>query len=137
MSRTVQITFDAADPASLGSFWAEALGYTPEPPPAGFDSWPAALAAFGVPEEKFDDAYALLDPDGAQRIFFQRVPEPKTAKNRMHLDLRLSRREGSDGLEAEVKKAEALGAQRGNEYDELGSHWVVMRDVEGNEFCIS
>lgn len=92
MSRTVQITFDAADPASLGCFWAEALGYTQEPPPAGFDSWPAALTAFGVPEERFNDAYAVIDPDGAQRIFFQRVPEPKTAKNRVHLDVRVSDR---------------------------------------------
>lgn len=142
MSRTVQITFDAADPALLGSFWAEALGYTAEPPPSGFDSWPAALAAFGVPEEKFNDAYAVLDPDGAQRIFFQRVPEPKTAKNRVHLDVRVSDRgtpvaEQERAIQHEASRLEGLGAARQDWVLEMGRHFMVMLDPEGNEFCLT
>ena len=81
---------------------------------------------------------AVVDPAGdGPRFVFQRVPEPKTAKNRVHLDVRLSHRPGSAGLAAEVSRLEDLGADRLDEKDELGTHWVVMHDVEGNEFCVS
>ena len=138
MTQLMQVTFDCTDVPAMVRFWSALLGYEPEPPPPPFRTWEEFARDRGIPEEMWDAWGAVIDPAGeGPRFFFQRVPEPKTAKNRMHLDLRLSRREGSEGLEAEVMKAEALGAQRGNEYDELGSHWVVMRDVEGNEFCIS
>ena len=91
MSRTVQIVFDAADPAKVGDFWAAALGYVRESPPEGFDTWPEALQAFGVPEELWDSADAVVDPDGSgPRLFIQKVPEAKTVKNRVHLDIRVS-----------------------------------------------
>ena len=68
---------------------ADALGYVSDPPPEGHDTWETALAAFGVPEDKWNSAWALSDPDGrGPRLYFQRVPEAKTAKNRVHLDLR-------------------------------------------------
>ena len=65
MARDVQFTFDCADPARLAAFWAEALGYRVQPPPPGFETWPQALEAFGVPPERHNDASAVVDPEGA------------------------------------------------------------------------
>lgn len=142
MSRQVQITFDAADPEQLGSFWASALGYVEEPPPAGFDSWPAALDAWGVPEDRRHDAYAVVDPDGSRRIYFQRVPEPKTAKNRVHLDVRVSDKrkppeQQRGAIEAETERLEGLGAIRQGWGRDVGSTFMVLLDPEGNEFCLT
>lgn len=142
MSHAVQITFDAADPAGLGGFWTEALGYVEELPPEGFDSWPAALEAWHVPVDQRDAAYPVVDPDGSQRIFFQRVPEPKTAKNRVHLDVRISDRsrpveEQEAAILAEVERLERFGATRQAWTAEFGKHFMVMLDPEGNEFCLT
>ena len=82
MARDVQITFDCADPAALSAFWAEALGYRLQDPPGGFETWDQALEAMGVPPENRNDASALVDPGRGPRLFFQRVPEGKQAKNR-------------------------------------------------------
>ena len=60
-----QVTFDAADPRALGRFWAEALGYEEDQPPEGFADWEEWLRKSGIPEESWNDAYALSDPDGA------------------------------------------------------------------------
>jgi hypothetical protein len=140
-----QVTFDAANPAALSAFWQQALaplGYQPAPPPAGFADWPAFLAAQGVPESEWNSAAALVDPSGrGPRLFFQRVPEPKTAKNRVHLDL------GSGGgpgipveqqraaVDAAVERLQQLGATFVERSEELGVVWAVMHDPEGNEFC--
>ena len=62
--RSFHVAIDCADPAALGAFWAEVLGYVEEPPPEGFDTWPDALTAFGIPEDQQGDAYALVDPEG-------------------------------------------------------------------------
>src|SRR4051794_31425872 len=117
MARDVQITFDCADPAALAAFWAEALCYQVQGPPEGFDSWEQALDALGVPPEKRNDASAVVDPDGSgPRLFFQRVPEGKQAKNRVHLDVRAA--PGLEGharmaaLEAEAERLVARGATR-------------------------
>lgn len=138
-----QVTFDAADPAALGEFWAQMLGYRLQPPPAGFDDWPSFLRSIGVPEEKMDAAYAIVDPEGnGPRIFFQKVPEPKVAKNRVHLDVNVSGphgappEEGKRRIAEAVERAVALGATRLYEKAELGSSWVTLTDPEGNEFCI-
>lgn len=89
MAVKFQVTFDSADPAAHATFWAGALGCVLQPPPAGFASWEAALDAWGVPAEQRNDRAALVDPAGAgPRLLFQKVPEPRTAKNRVHLDLR-------------------------------------------------
>jgi hypothetical protein len=144
MSREFQVTFDAADPAGLAAFWAEALGYQVQEPPPGFDSWDAALEAWGVPPEHRNDASALIDPEGnGPRVFIQKVPEGKTAKNRVHLDVRAAPGlEGEDrmaALEAECERLVALGASRLRRNEpapplELGT--IVMTDPEGNEFCL-
>ena len=144
MSREFQVTFDAADPAALAAFWAEALGYQVQAPPEGFDSWDAALDAWGVPPDHRNDASAVVDPEGVgPRVFIQKVPEGKTAKNRVHLDVRaapgLEGAERMAALEAECERLVALGATRNYRTDPappltLGT--IVMADPEGNEFCL-
>jgi catechol 2,3-dioxygenase-like lactoylglutathione lyase family enzyme len=144
MARDVQITFDCADPARLAAFWAEALGYRLQDPPEGFDSWEEALTALGVPPERRNDASAVVDPEGAgPRLFFQRVPEPKRAKNRVHLDVRAA--PGLEGearmaaLEAAAERLAAHGATRLRRHDPappLGAGHLVLADPEGNEFCL-
>ncbi|RSN53377.1 MULTISPECIES: VOC family protein [Actinomadura] len=140
----VQITFDCADPAALAAFWAEALGYRVQEPPAGFATWDQALEAWGVPPERRNDASAAVDPAGTgPRLFFQRVPEPKRVKNRMHLDVR-----AAPGLEGEARMAAledaaarlvARGATRLERHEPeppMGFGHIVMADPEGNEFCL-
>ncbi len=143
-SREIQITFDAGDPAALAGFWAEVLGYRVQPPPEGFDSWDQALEAMGVPPEHRNDASALVDPDGAgPRVFIQKVPEGKQAKNRVHLDVRAAPGlRGDDrmaALEAECERLVALGAERLQRYEPappLDAGHIVLADPEGNEFCL-
>jgi catechol 2,3-dioxygenase-like lactoylglutathione lyase family enzyme len=144
MARDVQITFDSADPAGLAAFWAEALGYQLQDPPEGFESWEQALEAMGVPPESRNDASAVVDPEGSgPRLFFQRVPERKQAKNRVHLDVRAA--PGLEGdarmaaLEAEAERLVSHGATRLWRYEPappLGAGHIVMADPEGNEFCL-
>ena len=143
MAIRLQVVFDAADPPKLAAFWGEAIGYVEEDPPDGFDSWEAWAVANDLPREDWDNYASRVDPDGAgPRLFFQRVPEPKTAKNRVHLDLDVS---GGRGTPIEdrrrrvadaVERAVAAGATRVKAYDEAGQHWVVLQDPEGNEFCL-
>ena len=144
MGKTIQITFDAADPRALASFWAEVLGYVLEPPPEGFQTWDEALTAFGVPESQWNSRAALADPAGAgPRIFIQQVTEPKSAKNRLHLDVRtavgLRGDERMTALEAECERLIALGASRLYRVEPdppLESGFITLADPEGNEFCL-
>lgn len=138
MPHGIQITFDAADPSALAEFWALALGYVPQPPPSGFDSWEAFAEANDMPGA-VGDYGSVVDPEGVgPRLFFQKVPEPKTAKNRVHLDVHASGSESDPELrEAHIAKLVEAGATRGAEYSEFGASWVVMADPEGNEFCVS
>ena len=141
--REVQVTFDCADPAALAGFWAEVLGYRLDDPPAGFATWDEALDAWGVPADRRNDASALHDPTGAgPRLFFQRVPEGKTAKNRVHLDVRaapgLEGEERLAALEAECARLVSLGATRVERHEpsRMGGGHIVLQDPEGNEFCL-
>ncbi|NUR05578.1 MAG: VOC family protein [Nocardioidaceae bacterium] len=144
MPRDVQVTFDCADPAAQAAFWAEALGYVLAPPPPGFDTWEAALDAWQVPDDQRNSRSALVDPEGTRpRLFFQRVPEGKTVKNRVHLDVRAAPGlEGADrmaALEAEAERLGALGATRVRRFEpgeEMSGGFLVMQDPEGNEFCL-
>ena len=89
MGFPIQVVFDSADPGRLAQFWAAALHYVVQPPPPGYASWEDLLREMGVPEEQWTSRSAVVDPEGSgPRIFFQRVPEPKAAKNRVHLDVR-------------------------------------------------
>uniref|UniRef100_UPI003D8E0F90 VOC family protein n=1 Tax=Gordonia sp. B7-2 TaxID=3420932 RepID=UPI003D8E0F90 len=144
MSSEIQVTFDCGDPAALAAFWAHVLGYRIQDPPAGHPSWDEFLEAVGVPAERRNDASALVDPDGSgPRIFFQRVPEGKSAKNRVHLDVRSAPGlTGADRMAALEETAEHLisrGATRLERHEPAppmaGGH-IVMADPEGNEFCL-
>jgi len=151
-TRTFQVTFDAHDPRALSTFWRDVLGYVhPGPPgvevPEGsdpLDAWDEFLARVGVPEDQRNNASAIEDPTGAgPRVFFQRVPESKVAKNRVHLDVRaapgLQGEERMAALEAECERVVALGATRGRRFepDPPMSHgFIVMQDPEGNEWCL-
>jgi catechol 2,3-dioxygenase-like lactoylglutathione lyase family enzyme len=143
MATQVQVTFDCADPGALSTFWAAALGYRLQDPPDGFPTWEAFLADLGVPEDEWNSASAVVDPDaGGPRLYFQRVPEPKAAKNRVHLDLNVGGPLGTPlddrkaAVDREVKRMIDLGAGAVREVEERGEYWVVMRDPEGNEFCL-
>ncbi|MDP9116362.1 MAG: VOC family protein [Actinomycetota bacterium] len=145
MTRQVQITFDCADPAMLAAFWAQVLGYRLQPPPDGFESWEAALESFGVPRDQWNSRSAILPVEGGQpRVFFQRVPEGKTVKNRLHLDVRAA--PGLEGdermsiLENEASRLMTLGATRGYRVEPdkatMEAGFITMHDPEGNEFCL-
>jgi len=133
MARAIQITFDAARPRELGEFWCEVLGYVEQPPPPGFATWEEALTAFGIDQSDPDGAFAIVDPDGVgPRVFFLKVPEVKTAKNRVHLDVRAEPAE----LHARAAELVELGATHVGEFDEPEGHWITMLDPEDNEFCL-
>ena len=93
MTANWHLTIDCANTSRLVSFWCEALGYVPEPAPHGWDSWLAYWRAGGIPEEELvgaeEGSGAIVDPEGVRpRIWFQEVPEPKSVKNRLHIDVR-------------------------------------------------
>lgn len=141
MAFTFQVTFDSADPARLGGFWASLLGYTQQPPPEGSDTWEEFLRAAGYSEDELQSAYAIVDPDNiGPRIYIQRVPESKQCKNRVHLDVNVgSGLEGEERrakVDAEVGRAHELGATTVQALDEHGEYCVAMQDPEGNEFCL-
>src|SRR5688500_1647921 len=76
MATAIQVVFDCADPGRIAAFWAEALHYKLQDPPEGYASWPEFLTAIGVPEDEFNSASAVVDPEGrGPRIYFQQVPE--------------------------------------------------------------
>ncbi|WP_125777758.1 VOC family protein [Antribacter gilvus] len=116
--RQVQVTFDCAEPERVARFWSEALGYV-------------------------QDEASASDPTGVgPRLYFQRVPEGKVVKNRVHLDVRVGTglvgEERVAALEAECARLVALGAVRVRLLlaDEENESCLVMQDVEGNEFCL-
>jgi hypothetical protein len=144
MSTGIQLVFDTGDPGAQAEFWAEALHYKLQDPPEGFATWEAFLTEQGVPETEWNTASAITDPDGkGPRIYFQKVPEGKTAKNRLHMDLNVSGgrtvpiEQRRERVNAEAKRLKALGAtdERGA-IDKDGEYWVRMNDPEGNEFCL-
>ena len=142
--KQIQVTFDCADPDALAHFWAEVLGYEVPGPPGDFETWDDALTAWGVPEDHRNDASAAVDPAGVgPRLFFQRVPENKVVKNRVHLDVRaVPGLEGDArmaGLEAECDRLVALGATRVSRSEPappMSGGFIVMQDPQGNEFCL-
>jgi hypothetical protein len=142
--RAVQVTFDCADPAALAEFWAVVLGYQVQPPPPGFNTWDAALDAWGVPADQRNSRSAVVPRAGEDgpRVFFQRVPEPKSVKNRVHLDVRaapgLEGEERMQRLEEVCAQLAGLGARRTTRFEPGGmdAGHIVMADPEGNEFCL-
>ncbi len=143
MATPIQVVFDAADPDRLATFWAETLHYVLQPPPEGYASWEAFLEAMKVPKEEWNSASAIVDPEGkGPRIYFQKMDTPKPAKNRLHLDVnvgggsRLPLDQRRARVDAEVKRLLALGAKRLRTESDSGEYWVVLADLEDNEFCV-
>ncbi|MDQ1745136.1 MAG: hypothetical protein QOE23_3475 [Pseudonocardiales bacterium] len=153
MATEFQVTIDCALPARLARFWCEALHYVPEPPPAGFDSWYDYLRSIGVPAEELDAELAelgdlcdsVVDPAGrGPRIWFQKVPETKQIKNRLHLDLEIGGghltpiSERRRRIRGEAQRLVAAGARQLHEIDpDRVDHFAItLADPEGNEFCL-
>ena len=117
-ARLSHVTTDCRDAYALSVFWAQVLGWSEDPED---------------PNEPGHEECMLFSPDGLQRLLFIEVPEAKSVKNRLHLDLEPV--EGS--RDDELARLLALGARQ---VDDLrrpdGSGWVVLADPEGNEFCI-
>lgn len=139
--KQVQITFDCANPRAVAEFWKRVLGYVDPPIPPGFESWEALDET--MPPEERGARWACQDPQGVgPRLFFQRVPEPKLVKNRVHLDVRVGTRlrgaERLAALESEATRLEAFGATRLRLLvaDGMSESCLVMQDIEGNEFCL-
>jgi hypothetical protein len=139
--RQVQVTFDCADPQRVARFWCEVLGYVLPPPPEGFADWGEFDRS--LPAEHQGEWFACSDPTGVgPRLFFQRVPEGKVVKNRVHLDVRVGTGlvgdERLSTLEAESARLLALGAKQVEilRADGINESCIVMQDVEGNEFCL-
>jgi len=147
MPVSYQLVIDCASPDLLSRFWAEALHYVLAPPPPGFDSWDDFYRSIGVPEDELDGgADRIEDPAGeGPAIWFQVVPETKSIKNRLHIDVNASGGRGSsletrrERVEAEVARIVALGATRvrTNAEEGLDHYAVAMADPEGNEFDIN
>lgn len=127
MTTSWTLTFDATDPQRAAAFWAEALGYVAEP---GYED---------------PDGASIVDPDGAKpAISFLRVPEPKTTKNRVHIDIRVGGEPTADPamrerrIRTKVTDLITAGATVVGEVAYGGSlSHVVMRDPDGNEFDVA
>jgi hypothetical protein len=139
--RQIQVTFDCAEPERLARIWCEVLGYVVPPPPEEFATWADYERA--LPSEEQGSWFACVDPSGVgPRLFFQRVPEGKVVKNRVHLDVRVGTglvgEERMAVLESECARPVALGAVRVRLLlaDEENESCLVMQDIEGNEFCL-
>jgi len=143
MGTSIQVVFDCADPARLAKFWAAALHYKEQDPPAGFTTWHEFLKARGVPEAEWNSAGAIVDPEKVgPRIYFQQMDTPKPKKNRLHLDINISGggkvppKERVKRVDAEVERILGLGAAKQRVWDDPEEYCIVMQDPEGNEFCV-
>jgi hypothetical protein len=139
--RQVQVTFDCEEPERVARFWCEVLGYVVPPAPAGFATWDEYDRS--LPPDRQGASFACADPNGAgPRLFFQRVPEGRVVKNRVHLDVRVGTglvgAERLAALTAESERLVALGATVVQVLvaDEENESCIPMQDVEGNEFCL-
>lgn len=140
MARTVQVTFDSTDPHAQATWWAGLIGYEVED---HHDRIAQMLEQGIVTDEQvlrvggrlhFADLVGASDPEGAgPRLLFQRVPEAKATKNRVHLDVRI----GDADLEDEVERVTATGATFVEIQVQGPQRWAVMQDPEGNEFCLT
>ena len=122
--KIASVTFDCEDPLKVATFWSEALG---RPLDEGATSW---FATIGFAGRRDKVGWGRVDPKDEPTWMFGRVDEPKTAKNRMHLDVITA------DMEAEIARLVELGATRVRDMNEYGYIWTVMHDPEGNEFCV-
>jgi len=143
MAYTFQVAVDCRDPHVLADWWADALGWAVEPQDEEFIR---RMISEGYATDAdttthrgrlvWRDGAAISHPDGlsaAPRVLFQRVPEPKTVKNRVHLDLRV----GDNAATEAVSRLIAAGATFMHEGHQGPHAWVTLTDPEGNEFCVT
>ncbi len=141
MALDVQIAIDCTSPHDLADWWAEALGWEVE---AQDERFILRMIEEGHAREEetvrhrgalvWRSATALIAPDpGRPRMLFQRVPEAKTVKNRLHLDVHV----GAERREAEVVRLLASGATELWRASQGPYEWVTLADPEGNEFCVA
>ncbi|MGY1671198.1 VOC family protein [Geodermatophilus sp. SYSU D00710] len=141
MATDFQVVIDSADPHAQADWWAEALGWQVEPQDEAFirrtvEAGHAAEADTTTHRGAlvWASGAAITSPDPDRpRVLFQRVPEGKTVKNRLHLDLRV----GDDRREAEVARLLSLGATELWRASQGPFDWVTLADPEGNEFCVA
>lgn len=136
----VQVAIDCADPHALVRFWSAVTGYEIEDHSAGVAQMIEAGYATRDDATEIDGklqwatAAACRDPQGTgPRLLFQQVPEPKSVKDRIHLDLHFAAGERDE----QVERALALGATKLWEASQGPHSWVTLADPEGNEFCVS
>ena len=148
MATFFQLVIDCHDASGLVAFWQPLLGYQVPAPPEPHATWRDWYVSVGVPAEEIsgDGTDRLVPPDGqGVAIWFQVVPEGKVVKNRLHLDLRVSRgrevsrRQRRADIEPVVAQVEATGGSllRWTEDDASDHVYAVMADPEGNEFCLA
>jgi glyoxalase superfamily protein len=139
MARQLQVAIDCRDPGRLAAFWAEALDYQVADAPPGYADWAEfSRAMAGEPGEAWS---RVVDGSGhGPPLMFHRVPEPKLAKNRVHLDVRLlpgaGKGDAKRAVDAEVSRLVALGATNVRTDEDESDYYAVMQDPEGNEFCV-
>ena len=141
MYTSLQVVFDAADPAQLADFWALAMGYVEEPPPPGFATWPDFARSIGLPEDPVGRAGLAGRPRRAPgRACISSACPRQSAKNRVHLDVRVAarpaRRRMDQRVEEHVTRLVEAGGTVAWRNDTARGRSVVMRDPEGNEFCV-
>jgi hypothetical protein len=138
MATRIDLTFDCRDAPKLADFWKLALGYVDEPPPAPYATRQEWLAAVTPDQDDEGDGAWLCDPDGTgPRLSLLEVPEPKVAKNRLHIDVRVAGAGSPEQRWSQISaKAGELIAAGATTLHVDGTHHVVMADPEGNEFCV-
>ncbi len=135
MVKRFGVTVDCADPPRLADFWRALLDYVDEPAPPGYSTWLDYDMANGVSAEQASAGATIVDPAGVgPRLYFQRVPEPKLAKNRLHLDVPTG---GEDQRNMLRRAVEQLGGSYLHASNDPGDPFLVMADPEGNEFCLT
>ena len=123
--KIASVTFDCADALTVGQFWSAALD-RPLDPKASSD-----FATIGFAGRRNSVGWAPVERDDDPTWMFAKVAEPKSAKNRMHLDLM------TPDPETEIARLVELGATRVADMEEFGYEWTVMADPEDNVFCIA
>ncbi|WP_307715707.1 VOC family protein [Streptomyces sp. V4I23] len=139
MTARIDLTLDCSDAQLLAGFWKTALGYIDEPPPPPFTTREEWLAQFDLPDDDSEaDGAWLCDPDGVgPRLSILKVPEPKTAKNRLHMDVRVPGHGTPEQRWERIRaESERLVAAGGSVVEVFDGHHVLMADPEGNEFCV-
>ncbi|GHF47158.1 hypothetical protein FHX82_001491 [Amycolatopsis bartoniae] len=138
MAYDFQVTVDSADPHALADWWAEALGWHVEPSDEAFIR---RMVAEGHAKEEDTKTHrgvlvwrigaAIRHPESGRRVLFQQVPEPKTVKNRVHLDVHVG-----EHRDAEAARLTSMGAKEVYRGRQGPYTWITMTDPEGNELCL-